>query len=365
MNGSGGSLHRYHSGPAQQVPYQGMQQGMQQGGPPVLQPGMQQGMPQQMGMPRSQGISAGMAQAGMGAPVQNNYQPNHYQQNYDYPHTLRPPQRPRTPRQVSGQSSHSYGLVNSPGLRQAASPTSPNRRVSLNSMIGLPEDAPVETHNPINIDDIDTDSNHGKVDSGELVTLEKEVKELREKNQEYYYDLTKLRTDSSRRQELNTQLLQFIAQMISKMPDYITQKDSFEELIGSVTLPQSARQSYKKALAVYDESEVSTDTPATPNIGAGEQLLSDKQILEMFRSEVKLLNAKVQRVEGEKARIESLLRERIENERNAVRRIAKMRASEKPTESVRPRGFTFKLIDVVEPEIKFEDGKVIDPDEPD
>ncbi|QPG76936.1 hypothetical protein FOA43_004330 [Brettanomyces nanus] len=335
-------------------------------------------------------------------PPQNDMQqyphgpPRHFSQSSQMGY--RRQQHSMTPRNSSVQQrvrrSPTYGLVSPPGIRQPTSPTSPTRRISLHSFIGLPEDSNMSGIKGQNYS-IDSDNDNTvlhnldkeeleklrlenetlrkkvedmKINEGlevkwkssqaKLNKIQTEMTEVRQKNESYFYDIAKLKTDSARRQQLNTQLVNFIADMMKKMPGYIEKKESFRALIDSLSIPQSAKQSYKKALESYQERDAVAAT------GECNGLLTEKDIFEIFREEVKLLNTKVLRLEEEKTRVEQVLQNRIDHERTALRRFTLHRNSSEPIlkptmPSLRSRSTSsFKIIDIVEPELgSRDDGK--------
>ncbi|VEU19427.1 DEKNAAC100230 [Brettanomyces naardenensis] len=404
QNGSSGSLHQRYVHPMhaehqynQQQPQQQYNQYNSQQYNPALGPQYNHSQPHAHGPPRH-----------FSQPQQVYRQQQQQQQRHS--RTLRNSSVPQTLQQQQQQQqptrwSPSYGMINSPGIRQSVSPTSPTRRVSIHSFIGIPEtddkfkrldgeEDRNQNHNGTENDDARTISRL-KMGSGELETLlaeneelkkkleqfettdelqkkfddtkaklteaQGELNELREKNESYFYDIAKLRTDSSRRQQLNTQLVKFISDMLRKMPGYIQQRESFEELINSLSIPQSAKDSYRKAIDSYKKREASTTsskgTPIPSSEGGG--LLTEKDIFGIFREEVKLLNTKVSRLEEEKIRVEQVLQNRIDHERTTIRQITVHRNTSEPylkkpeRPSIRSRSMSsFRLIDVVEPQLQ-------------
>ncbi|VUG16005.1 DEBR0S1_05138g1_1 [Brettanomyces bruxellensis] len=192
-------------------------------------------------------------------------------------------------------------------------------------------------------------------DSMQSVNITKKlVDESSEKVETYVYDIAKLKTDSARKEHLNTQLITFITQIMQKIPGYIDQKATFEELVGKLSIPQSAKESYIKALKSYEEADTQDASKALKK-GA---TLSRKDIFDIFRDEVKLLSSKVQRLEEEKQHTEQILRKQIEDERRTIRKFSlskKCRPGVKDssvhTPLNRKRIASFRLINVVEPRL--------------
>lgn len=192
-------------------------------------------------------------------------------------------------------------------------------------------------------------------DSMQSVNITKKlVDESSEKVETYVYDIAKLKTDSARKEHLNTQLITFITQIMQKIPGYIDQKGTFEELVGKLSIPQSAKESYIKALKSYEERDTQDASKALKK-GV---TLSKKDIFDIFRDEVKLLSSKVQRLEEEKQHTEQILRKQIEDERRTIRKFSLSKKcrlgvqdSSAHTPLNRKRIASFKLIDVVEPRL--------------
>lgn len=217
----------------------------------------------------------------------------------------------------------------------------------------IPKEEEVDTKPNVDITNIEKSAKNSVQRDLEV---QSKLNELKKKNQSYFYDIAKLKTDSARREQMNKQLIKFADDIMKKIPGYIDSQKSFKELISGMTIPASLKDSCSEALVSYDKRDAQVAS-ASPSMKQS-VMLSKEDIFGIFRNEVKTLNAKVSRLEEEKVRVEQVLQSRIDSERTTIRKFSggKNEVLSPKSGAMRQsrRIASFKLIDVVQPELSTE-----------